>query len=77
MRHIDSYTILRELYARASDYKYDPEPQYDDLMYTLHSEGLLNELLKITAQCAAVHSRAIQDRVQAYNTEDEHNNECA
>lgn len=76
MRHIDSYMILLELYGRASDYKHDPEPQYDDLMYTLHSEGLLNELLKITAQCAAIHTRAIEDRVKAYEDQGEEN-ECA
>lgn len=64
MKHIDSYMILIELYGRVSDYKYDPEPQYDDLMHTLKAEGLLDELAKITAQCVAVHSRAVEDRVQ-------------
>lgn len=64
MKDIDSYMILRELHNRASDYKWDPEPQYDDLMFTLQSEGMLSELIQITAQCVAVHSRAIQDRVK-------------
>jgi hypothetical protein len=56
--------ILRELHNRASDYKCDLAPQYDDLMFTLQSEGMLTELIKITAQCIAVHSRAIEDRVK-------------
>ena len=61
---IDSYLMLCALFNRAGDYLNDPEPQYDDLMYTLHKQGLLNDFQDVLALCINTHRRVLEARVQ-------------
>ena len=63
--YTDSYVLLCALYNRADDQLNNPEPAYDDLMYTLKAQGLLEDARDVFGLCIESHRRVLEQRVNS------------
>lgn len=64
INYTDSYLLLCALYNRAGDQLNDPEPAYDDLMYTLKAQGLLEDAREVFGLCLNEHRKVLEQRVK-------------